>query len=143
VAQELGDQPDTIQIDDVDLLMRWVHKYNTDRRADGTVKKLKPGAFPLAQTDTRGFSLFLEKLMSFETCSQNALRENPLHIGIVKLEAKDFRDFQLDVEQLPEDGEIAHCEVTKYSSKTDKELTDIIRQWIIRTRNSYFPIAPA
>jgi hypothetical protein len=142
VAEEISQESGRVEIEDADTLMRWVHKFNTDRRADGSVKKLRPGAFPLAPQDKKGFSLYLEKLMSFETCKAKAIAENPLHIGIVRLTARDFRDFDLDVEQSPEDDELAHCQVTKYESKSDADLTNIARAWIQRTQNTYTPISP-
>lgn len=142
MAEELAQESGEVEILDPDVLMRWVHKYNTDRRADGSVKKLKPGAFPLSPLDKTGFSLYLEKLMSFEACKAKAVSSDPLNIGIVRLTAKDFRDFDLDVKHRPEDGEFAHCEVTKYESKSDGDLTNIKRAWIQRSQESYTAIIP-
>jgi len=55
--------------------------------------------------------------------------------------AKDFRDYDLDVEQKTENDDISHCEVTKYQMKTADELTDIKRQWILRTKELYTAFA--
>lgn len=137
MADEIAYDSGSQEILSTDLLMRWVHRFNAVLRKDGSFNKLKPGAFPLSPIDAKGFSMYLERLMCFEDCKSKAIEANALHIGIVRLSRRDFTDFQMDVELRPEDGEIAHCEVINYSSKTEDELTDVKRQWINRTKSSF------
>jgi len=141
VAQGLIGETDNIEITATEPLMRWIHKFNADCRADGSFKKLKPGAFPLSPSDSEGFSLFIERLTTFEDCKRKAIENNALNVGIVRMTAKDFRDYDLDVEQKTENDDISHCEVTKYQMKTADELTDIKRQWILRTKELYTAFA--
>ncbi len=137
MAEETGLTTAPITIDDEDQVMRWVNKFGVEKRADGSFKKLRPGAFPLLPSHARGFSVWLRRLMSIEVCKQKASEAKGEQIGLVILTAKDFRDFGLDVEQVPEHDETAHCEVTNYQGKSETELTDIKREWIRRTQNTF------
>jgi hypothetical protein len=120
--------------------MRWVHQNYAQLYPDGTLKKLKPGVFQLKPTDERGFSMFLQKLMSLETCKDKARDKSISFIGIVMLIAHDFREFSLDVRQYTEYGEVAHYEVTGYCDLSEDYLNDLRREWVKRASPTWTQI---
>ena len=132
MAPAIDNSLDNIEIEDHDILMRWVYQHCAQLNSDGTLKRLKPGAFQISPTDKSGFSMFLQKLMTLEACKDKARAKSTPYIGIVTLTAFDFREFSLDVRQCTEDGEIAHCELTGYHCLTDDRLTDLKREWVRR-----------
>ena len=131
-------EAEEIQIADSDDLYRWVHRYYQDTKKDGTVK-LKPGLFRMKQSDEKGISLFLARLMPFEACCAAAVAEKNGFVGIATLSAIDFRAHNLDVSVDNEGGVAAHVEVIGYKNFTDDELADITRDLLKRARYSEIP----
>jgi hypothetical protein len=137
VADEIATDPQATVVNASDIFMRWVHTNYAELDDDGTLKKLKPGVFSMKLTDTEGFSVFMERLMTERACAVKARSKTAPYVGIVKLKATDFSEFEIGLNQVTEDDEIAHFEVVGYQGLTDDDLTNIKREWAKRAKPTF------
>jgi len=133
-----------IRLKDDERVFRWVFEYGVEiNKADGSIKKLKPSVFRF----DGGLSLWAERLISEAGSAAKAREENDkkareIYVGQVTLLVGLIRELQLDLKQVPMDGNHgdAHFQVVGDDKHDEVYLTAVKRRFVQASQASYKPL---